>query len=66
MAKLVKPEHYKNRVLMSVDLDDHIRLIQHYIDLGFTEVYVHNVGRTQEAFIDAYGKTVVPALKWPS
>jgi len=65
MAKLVRPEHFKNRVLMSPDLDDHVALIQHYIDLGFREVYVHNVGRNQEEFIQAYGKHVVPNLKWP-
>jgi len=65
MSKLVKAEHYKNRVLLSPNLDDHIAQIQHYIDLGFNEVYVHNVARTQEPFIEAYGKTVLPALKWP-
>ncbi len=65
MSKLVKAEHYKNRVLLSPNLDDHIAQIQHYIDLGFNEVYVHNVARTQDSFIEAYGKTVVPALKWP-
>jgi len=66
MAKLVRPEHFKNRVLMTPDLSQHTALVQHYIDLGFTEIYVHNVGRTQEAFIKAYGKEVIPALKWPS
>ncbi|MCC6790884.1 MAG: LLM class F420-dependent oxidoreductase, partial [Thermomicrobiales bacterium] len=44
----------------------HIKMIQGYIDLGFNEIYIHNVARTQEAFIDAYGKHVIPALKWPS
>ncbi|MGI8475327.1 MAG: TIGR03557 family F420-dependent LLM class oxidoreductase [Thermomicrobiales bacterium] len=66
MAKMVKPEHYKNRVLLTPDLDEHVAQIQHYIDLGFNEVYVHNVGRTQEAFIEAYGKRVAPNLKWPA
>jgi G6PDH family F420-dependent oxidoreductase len=65
MAKLVKPEHYKNRVLLTPDLSEHAALVQHYIDLGFSEIYVHNVGRNQEAFIDAYGKEVIPALTWP-
>jgi predicted esterase len=27
-------------------------------------VYVHNVGRNQEAFLEAYGKQVVPHLNW--
>jgi G6PDH family F420-dependent oxidoreductase len=62
MAKLVRPEHFKNRVLMSPNLDDHVKQIQHYLDLGFDEVYVHNVGRNQSAFIAAYGKHVIPAL----
>ena len=66
MAKLVRPEHFVNRVLMTADLDEHTRHIQHFIDLGFTEVYVHNVGRNQEAFIRAYGEHVIPALRWPA
>lgn len=64
MAKLVRPEHFKNRVLMSADLGEHVAHIQHYIDLGFKEIYIHNVGRNQAEFIDAYGKNVVPKLKW--
>jgi G6PDH family F420-dependent oxidoreductase len=64
MAKLVRPENYKNRVLISTDLDEHAAHIQHFIDLGFDEVYVHNVGRNQEAFVEAYGRQVVPQLKW--
>jgi len=64
MAKLVEPKHFKNRVLMSADLDEHVAHIQHFIDLGFKEIYVHNVGRNQEQFIDAYGKNVVGKLRW--
>ncbi|MGH2530806.1 MAG: TIGR03557 family F420-dependent LLM class oxidoreductase [Thermomicrobiales bacterium] len=64
MAKLVRAEHYKNRVLLTPDLDEHVAHIQHFIDLGFTEIYIHNVGRNQEAFIKAYGEQVIPKLKW--
>lgn len=66
MAKLVRPENYKNRVLITPDLDEHAAYIQHFIDLGFGEVYVHNVGRNQEAFIKAYENGVVPKLRWPT
>ncbi len=65
MAKLVRPENYKNRVLITPDLDEHAAYIQHFIDLGFDEVYVHNVGRNQEEFIRAYGERVIPKLRWP-
>ena len=65
MAKQVSVENFVNRVLMSADLDEHLEHIQHYVDLGFDEVYVHNVGRNQEEFIRAYGERVIPKLHWP-
>jgi len=65
MARLVRPEHYTGRLLISPDLGEHTAYIQHFIDLGFDEVYLHNVGRNQEAFIQAYARDVLPALKWP-
>jgi coenzyme F420-dependent glucose-6-phosphate dehydrogenase len=65
MAKQVSIENFKNRVLTSADLDEHLEHVQHYVDLGFDEVYVHNVGRNQEEFIRAYGERVIPKLRWP-
>ena len=64
MAELVRPEHMQGRVFCSADLGEHTAHIQHFIDLGFDEVYVHNVGRNQEEFIAAYGRSVAPALRW--
>jgi G6PDH family F420-dependent oxidoreductase len=66
MAKIVRPENFKNRVLMSPDLEEHTASIQHYIDLGFGEIYVHNVGRNQEEFVRVYGERVIPNLTWPT
>lgn len=63
MAKLVRPENFVGRVFMSADLDAHRAHIQHAVDLGFTEIYVHNVGRNQEEFIRAFGQKVIPALR---
>lgn len=64
MAKLVRPENFKSRVLTTSNLDKHVEYIQHFIDLGFGEIYVHNVNRDQEEFIEAYGKEVIPKLTW--
>src|SRR4051812_10963444 len=66
MAKLVRPENFKNRVLITPDPDDHVAYLQHFLDLGFDEVYVHNVGREQEPFITLYGEKVIPKLRWPN
>ncbi|HEX2222144.1 MAG TPA: LLM class flavin-dependent oxidoreductase, partial [Candidatus Limnocylindria bacterium] len=63
MAKLVRPEHFRNRVLISADLDEHAAHIQRYVEMGFDEIYVHNVGRNQAEFIRAFGERVLPSLK---
>src|ERR671921_517005 len=63
MAKLIQIDNFRDRVLMSADLDEHLDHVQHYVDLGFDEVYVHNVGRNQEEFIKAYGERVIPKLR---
>jgi len=63
MAKLVRPEDFANRVLMTSDLARHIEHIQHYVDMGFREVHLHNVGRNQAEFIEVFGKEVLPELR---
>ena len=63
IAKLVKPENYKNRMIISPDMDEHREQIQQFIDLGFDEIHVHNVGRNQKEFIEVFGKQVIAKLK---
>lgn len=63
MAKQVRPEHFINRVLMTSDLKAHTAHIQHYVDMGFDEIHLHNVGRNQQEFIEVFGAEVLPALR---
>ena len=63
MAKMVGPNDFKNRVLMTSDLGAHAAHIQHYLDMGFDEIHLHNVGRNQAEFIEVFGKEVLPQLK---
>src|SRR6266581_9148681 len=62
MAKLVRPEDFQGRMLISADPDAHRREIQKFIDLGFDRVYLHNVGRNQLEWIDVFAKQVLPKL----
>jgi coenzyme F420-dependent glucose-6-phosphate dehydrogenase len=62
MAALVRPEDFKGRMLMSADPEVHRREIQKYLDLGFDQIYLHNVGRNQAAWIDVFGREVLPKL----
>lgn len=63
MAALVREEDFAGRVLISTDLDAHREQLQGFIDLGFDEIYVHNVGRNQEQFFRVFGEQVLPRLK---
>jgi coenzyme F420-dependent glucose-6-phosphate dehydrogenase len=62
MAKIVRPEDFKGRMLISSDPDAHTREIQKFLDLGFDRVFLHNVGRNQLEWIDVFGKRVLPKL----
>jgi len=63
MATLVRPENFRNRVLMTADLEAHTKHIQHYVDIGFDEIHLHNVGRNQAEFIEVFGREVLPNLR---
>jgi coenzyme F420-dependent glucose-6-phosphate dehydrogenase len=62
MAKLVRPEDFEGRMLISADLEAHRREIQRFLDMGFDQIYLHNVGRNQTEWIDAFGREVLPKL----
>jgi coenzyme F420-dependent glucose-6-phosphate dehydrogenase len=62
MAKLVRPEDFEGRMLISSDLEQHRAEIQKFLDLGFDQIYLHNVGRNQEEWIEAFGREVLPKL----
>jgi len=62
MAKLVRPEDFQGRMLISADPEKHRQTIQKFIDLGFDQIYLHNVGRNQVEWIELFGREVLPKL----
>jgi G6PDH family F420-dependent oxidoreductase len=62
MAKLVRPEDFEGRMLISSDPEKHREQIQRFLDLGFDQIYLHNVGRNQAEWIDVFGREVLPKL----
>lgn len=59
LARHVGPEDFEGRVLISSDPDVHRAHLQRFADLGFTRIYVHNVGRNQDDFIKMYALHVI-------
>ena len=62
MAKLVRPEDFEGRMLISSDPEQHRAYIQKFLDMGFQQVYLHNVGRDQARWIEVFGREVLPKL----
>lgn len=61
-ATFVRPEDVGEYVRISADLGRHLEWLRGDLELGFDELYLHNVGRGQRAFIEAFGERVLPAL----
>lgn len=62
MAKLVRPQDFEGRMVISADPDVHRAEIQRYVDMGFDRIYLHNVGRNQDEWMKVFGGEVLPAL----
>jgi hypothetical protein len=37
--------------------------VRELVELGFDEVYLHHVGKTQEEFLEVAGEVLVPGLR---
>ena len=49
-------------MLISADPEEHRAYIQRFLDMGFNQVYLHNVGRDQARWIEVFGRDVLPKL----
>ncbi|YAF96349.1 MAG: TIGR03885 family FMN-dependent LLM class oxidoreductase [Nodularia sp. CChRGM 3473] len=63
IAEFVKPMDMYKYVRISADSQQHIEWLKQDIELGFNEIYLHNVNREQQTFIEVFGKQVIPALE---
>jgi len=62
MAALVRAADFDGRMVISSDPDVHRAEIQRFLDLGITQVYLHNVGRNQAQWMEVFGRDVLPKL----
>jgi coenzyme F420-dependent glucose-6-phosphate dehydrogenase len=63
LSETVVPDDLDKNVRISSKLELHVSWLREYLSLGFEQIYVHNVGRNQTEFIEAYGKYILPSLK---
>lgn len=61
-TSFVRPEDLDDFVRISADPGRHIEWLQADRALGFSHLYLHNVGRNQQEFIDIFGDQVLPYI----
>jgi coenzyme F420-dependent glucose-6-phosphate dehydrogenase len=62
-GKVVGSDTVRQSVCISPDPGDHIKWAQRYIDLGFNHLIFHCAGPDQRAFLEGYGRDVLPRLR---
>jgi coenzyme F420-dependent glucose-6-phosphate dehydrogenase len=61
-AQMIQPDDLDRSIRISSDLGRHRAWLAEYGEMGFDHVYLHNVNRDQDTFIDAFGTYVLPEL----
>ncbi|MGW3368148.1 TIGR03557 family F420-dependent LLM class oxidoreductase [Streptosporangium canum] len=63
LAEAVTEEEATASTPCGPDPEVHAQAIREYLDAGFTEVYVSQIGEEQDAFFDFYAKEVLPRVR---
>ena len=62
-GEVVGPDTIKKSACISANPEDHVKFIQQYIDLGFNYLIFHSAGPNHRAFIEGYGRDILPRLR---
>lgn len=62
-SQLVTEDSVRESVVAGPDVERHVEQLQSYVDAGYDEVYVANMGPHYLAMIEAYGRDVLPRFR---
>ena len=62
-GQAVGADTIKQRSCISANPDDHVTYAMRYLELGFTTLFFHSAGPDQRAFIEGYGRDVLPRIR---
>ena len=62
VGETVTEDQVRGNVRVSADVDRHLEWLREDLSLGVDRVFLHNVNRKQEAFIERFGEDVLPRL----
>ena len=61
-ADNVEPEDLDGKIAAGPDPEEHIDLINKFVDAGYTHIWVHQIGPDQDGFFNFYESQVLPKL----
>ncbi len=61
-ARFIRPDDLDDSIRIAADPDRHLEWLRGDLELGFEHLYLHNVGRNQKEFLEAFGEQVLPAV----
>lgn len=61
-GQVVGADTIKQTNCISADPEEHAKFVKQYTDIGFDHVIVHSAGPDQKAFVNEYGRDVIPRL----
>lgn len=62
VSGLVGEDQVAASIVCGPDPERHLEMIQKYLDAGFDEVYVNQVGEDQAGFFEFYRRELAPRL----
>ena len=62
-SQLVTRESTAESIVAGQDVEQHAQQLRDYVNAGYDEVYVANMGPHYLPMIEAYGRDVLPALR---
>jgi probable non-F420 flavinoid oxidoreductase len=62
-TRFVRPDDIRQSVLVSSDPGQHAAWLREFIEIGFEHLYLHQIDRNQEIFMDAFAANVLPQLR---
>jgi hypothetical protein len=62
-VEMVSEDDVAERVKCGPDVERHVAGIEEYVDAGYDQVYVHQVGPDQDGFFDFYEREVLPRFR---
>src|SRR4051812_20461090 len=62
-GKVVGADTLRQMMCLSAKPEDHVQYARQYLKLGFDQLYFHSAGPDQRAFLEGYGRDVLPRLR---